>query len=530
MDTLTFDSFPAARHSALATLLVPETAPAQPPLLDAGRPAVTAAVASLALGGAERIVLDWAARCATQYRVRLLVLRNARAEWPVPRGVEVMRLPGNVVERELEQCGAEIAAGGNPVVLCHLLTAAERAALARGGACAVPVLHNAAAGWPEAAETLSNAPWVISVSRRAKQELHAAGCRAPCAVIHHVPRTPVPHPDARRKWRARWDLPGDAGVLGMIGAVKPQKSYTRALRVLAAMLEHRDAWLTIIGGPAGRDGMLAWGAVLAQARRLGVENRLRLPGYVQSATDCLPAFDALLNTSRYEGLSIATLEALAAKLPVVASDVGGQGELPAPGLTLVPFDAPVGEWVRAVNAALVSRPALPAWRDFPTHHLWTLFQLLRPYAVRPGVLFVTANLNAGGAQRSLHNLAIGLNEKLRCEIVICGNSSSDYFSTRLQREGVTVYRSAATRNCFDHVIAIVRSVVAGCYGTVCFWNVDAKVKLLVAKALTVTGAKLIDVSPGGYMDEEMRATQAFQQAIAFSAGEYYAGLTRLVLK
>ncbi len=75
----------------------------------------------------------------------------------------------------------------------------------------------------------------------------------------------------------------------------------------------------------------------------------------------------------------------------------------------------------------------------------------------------------------------------------------------------------------------MRSVVAGCYGTVCFWNVDAKVKLLVAKALMVTRAKLVDVSPGGYMDEEMRATLAFQQAIAFSEGEYYAGLAQLVL-
>src|SRR5262245_14073930 len=530
MDTVTFDSFPAAGHSALATLLVPETASVQPPLIDAGRPAVTAAVASLALGGAERIVLDWAASCAAQYRVRLLVLRKARAEWPVPYGGEVTRLPGNDVERELEQRGSEIAAGGNSVVLCHLLTTAERNALTRGGVCAVPVLHNAAAGWIEGADNVSSAPWVISVSRRAMHELRAASCRAPCAVIHHIPRTPVPHPAARRKWRERWAMPGDATVLGMIGAVKPQKSYTRALRVLAALLERRDAWLAIIGGPAGRDGMLAWDAVLAQARRLGIESRLRLPGYVPSAADCFPAFDVLLNTSRYEGLSIATLEALAAGLPVVAGDVGGQGEVPAPGLALVPFEAPVEEWVRAVDAALAARPALPAWRNFPAHRVWTLFHLMRPYAVRPGVLFVTANLNAGGAQRSLYNLTIGLNGKLRCEIMVCGNSSSDYFSARLRRADVKVYRSAATRDCFDHAVAIVRSVVAGCYGTVCFWNVDAKVKLLVAKALKVTGARLIDVSPGGYMDEEMRATHAFQQTIAFSAGEYYAGLTRLVLK
>ena len=57
--------------------------------------------------------------------------------------------------------------------------------------------------------------------------------------------------------------------------------------------------------------MLAWKAVLSQALRLGVTDRLRLPGFVPSASQCLPAFDLFLNTSRYEGLSIATLEALA---------------------------------------------------------------------------------------------------------------------------------------------------------------------------------------------------------------------------
>jgi glycosyltransferase involved in cell wall biosynthesis len=42
--------------------------------------------------------------------------------------------------------------------------------------------------------------------------------------------------------------------------------------------------------------------------------------------------------------------------------------------------------------------------------------------------------------------------------------------------------------------------------------------------------RLVDVSPGGYSFEEMSATAAFQDWIAFTAGEYYARLDRLVLK
>ena len=95
---------------------------------------MTAAIASLALGGAERIVLDWAASCAARYRTRLVVLHEVADEWPLPPGVEVIRLRDADLASQLEAAGSAIASGGNPVVVCHLLTAPERAALARGGA------------------------------------------------------------------------------------------------------------------------------------------------------------------------------------------------------------------------------------------------------------------------------------------------------------------------------------------------------------------------------------------------------------
>ena len=529
VDTAPLSPLEQAQQAALAAILAPECAPEQPPLSDASPLEVTAAIGSLALGGAERIVLDWAAGCSHRYRVRLIVLRDAPAEWPVPRGVEIVRRAGETSER-LEREGARTAAGGNPVVLCHLLTVAERRALERGGARAVPVLHNAPAGWIEPVAALADAPLAIAVSRNAAMELRRSGARTPCAVIRHVPPAVAPRPGARREWRERWGLPGDAIVIGMIGAVKPQKSYPRALRILEKLLARRDAYLVIVGGPVGRDGLLAWHAVLAQARRLGIERHVRLPGFVRGAADCLPAFDLLLNTSRYEGLSVATLEALAAGLPVVASAVGGQGELPAPGLTLVPYEAPETEWARAADEALGRRPEPPAWRGAATHRLWTLFHLLRPYEPGDGCLFVTANLNAGGAQRSLVNLALGLGASARFEIAVCGNSSSDWFSLQLAQAGVRVHRSAASRDCYDHAEAILRRAIAGRFGTVCFWNVDAKVKLLLAKALDAVPVKLIDVSPGGYAFREMEETRAFQQWIAWSEDEYYARLDRLVMK
>jgi glycosyltransferase involved in cell wall biosynthesis len=156
--------------------------------------------------------------------------------------------------------------------------------------------------------------------------------------------------------------------------------------------------------------------------------------------------------------------------------------------------------------------------------------VLLPYTPRAAVLFVTANLNAGGAQRSLVNLALALQSDLDFEIAVCGNSSSAHFARTLRETGVRVARSAESRDCFDHAEAIVRHMCAKRIGTVCFWNVDAKVKLLLCKALAGVRVRLLDVSPGDYSFEEMDATCEFQEWIAFSGDEYYTRLDGLVMK
>src|SRR4029453_19573724 len=97
------------------------------------------------------------------------------ARWGGPRGIGVIRLHGNgaLDTARLAALGTAMAAGGNPLVLCHLLTAAERDALARGGADPVAVLHNAEPGWLEPATALAGARAVIAVSDAAGGDLRA---------------------------------------------------------------------------------------------------------------------------------------------------------------------------------------------------------------------------------------------------------------------------------------------------------------------------------------------------------------------
>jgi glycosyltransferase involved in cell wall biosynthesis len=501
----------------------------QAPLISTLTTELTAAIGSLAIGGAERIVIDWAARVHASRPVHIVVLRDHPQEWAVPAGVRVTRLSGVELDEKLTNVGRDVAQRGSPAVLCHLLTEPERRLLIAGGASVVPVVHNARDGWLESASALHGYRHVIAVSEAAAADLRHDGCGARISVVRHIPRPRRFGRDARVTWRREWRIPEQATVAGMIGAVKPQKDYPFAIRLLQRLLAERDLYLVIVGGPVGKNGREAWHAVLDEMARCGVRHRLAMPAFVPDAAGCLPAFDLLLNTSAYEGTSIATLEALVNGVPVVASRVGGQGELAADGLTLVDKNAPLDDWAAAAAAALDRSLPYPAWTGFPSFRLWTLAHLAADFTPRDRALFVTANLNAGGAQRSLVNLATALRD-VRFEIAVTGDSTAGYFLDALRAAGIAVHRTSASRDPFDHAEQLVQWICAERVGTVCFWNVDPKIKLLVTKALAHTDVALADVSPGPSSFEEMRRIGDFARLIAFTETEYYRRLDRIVVK
>lgn len=62
------------------------------------------------------------------------------------------------------------------------------------------------------------------------------------------------------------------------------------------------------------------------AQTLGIQNRVRFIGQKQNANTLLKAFDVFVLPSRKEGFPYALLEALAAGLPSIAANVGGNSE------------------------------------------------------------------------------------------------------------------------------------------------------------------------------------------------------------
>jgi glycosyltransferase involved in cell wall biosynthesis len=497
---------------------------------------MTVIVSSLSLGGAQKIILDWASRIAPFWDVHLITIHNQTTEFSVPSRIRLTRLGGgDQACLKLRQIAQKIASSENPVVLAHLLSRKERDLMANEGCFVIPVLHNAKAGWIEDASNLDPEVPVITVSYACARDLRDLGWTGSISTIHHIPKVVYGKPRERR-FPEHWKIPENAIVLGMIGGVKPQKDYLHALRILKALNEKKRVYLVILGGPVGRRGAETWHELASEIERSGLRKRICMPGFIPHAEEFITSFNVFFNTSHYEGLSMATLESLLKLCPVVASKVGGQGEVDANGLWLIDKDAPDSEWVAAIDRALKIKREAPSWANFNSYRLWTLHHLARAFEPTSKALFITGNLNSGGAQRSLVNLARELSKEpfgaVDFEIAVAGASSTDRFFQELKAANVKVFRAGDSEQTlpFDHAESLTQKICLDRIGIVVFWNLDSKVKLLLTKTLGFTKVKFIDVSPGEDSFVSLEDSYEFQKRICFSRQEFYGRLDHLVLK
>jgi glycosyltransferase involved in cell wall biosynthesis len=136
-----------------------------------------------------------------------------------------------------------------------------------------------------------------------------------------------------------------------IARLEPQKDVSTLLRAFARYrADHPDDALWIAG-----DGRLRSG-LEAEAARLNIARAVRFLGIRDDIPPLLAGCDALVQSSAWEGLPNAVMEAMAAGRPVVATRVGGTPELVDDGRTglLVPAQDAV-----ALSAAMAQVAALP---------------------------------------------------------------------------------------------------------------------------------------------------------------------------
>jgi glycosyltransferase involved in cell wall biosynthesis len=122
--------------------------------------------------------------------------------------------------------------------------------------------------------------------------------------------------------RRELGLENDIPILMTVGRLEKVKNQEMLLQIWVGLKQHHIAFHGVIVG----DGPLR--AELEElARLLGIENDVSFLGYRQDIFALLSGADVFLLTSTMEGLPITLLEAMAARTPVVVSEVGGMPEV-----------------------------------------------------------------------------------------------------------------------------------------------------------------------------------------------------------
>ena len=137
----------------------------------------------------------------------------------------------------------------------------------------------------------------------------------------------------------RTDLTGfkSRPLLVAVGRLTPQKGFDNLLKAFARVCrDYPEAYLVIAGS-----GELQT-ELSKQIQNFGLERNASLIGPLDDVAELLAAADLYLNASRWEGLSVALLEAMAAGTAVVATSVGETPNILTKEMgILVPPDEPI---------------------------------------------------------------------------------------------------------------------------------------------------------------------------------------------
>jgi glycosyltransferase involved in cell wall biosynthesis len=191
------------------------------------------------------------------------------------------------------------------------------------------------------AKPISGLQWramdaVVAVSEAAAQALRQNGAAASekIAVIHNGVRLADPL-QGRKKVRRELGL-GDEVVGIIVARIDRLKGHDCLLRALALLRDKGTALTLLVAGDGAERAKIER---LAAQLRLGAE-RIRFLGFRTDVSELLAASDFFALPSLTEGLPLSVLEAMAHRLPVIATPVGGMPELVTDGVhgRLVPVN------------------------------------------------------------------------------------------------------------------------------------------------------------------------------------------------
>ena len=307
---------------------------------------------SLHLGGAQEVVLNLATCGSSRFRHEVATMHGHGIYWNRLKqaGVKVHSLsPHKLLPLYLASIPMRLLADRPDILHCHLIPS-NIIAKPLGALLGVPVLINhdhtndtrrADSRLLLALDRFSNrfASHIVAVSASCRDFLITRESISASDV------TLVPNaidlrrfsPASARRDHARLELglPASERVVAGVGRLNPQKNFSLFLDIAAQLAPRFPDLHFLLAGDGPEEKMLR-----EKAATLGIADRVTFSGYVADTRLVYLAADVLLMPSRYEGLPMTLLEAMAMGLPVVASQLDGIAEVIGDGREgfLVPSD------------------------------------------------------------------------------------------------------------------------------------------------------------------------------------------------
>ncbi len=311
---------------------------------------------SLGVGGAERQVVALAERMASRgHAVALAVLRGRQSEeWPA--SLDLVRLdmrknPASLLAG-LVKARRFLRAFHPELIHSHVFPANMTARLLRLFSSAllnpapplISTIHNVYEGrWPRMVsyrltDGLSCRTTFVSQAAAARYiRLNAVSTRKSSVLANGIDAAEfAPNSERRARLREQMGV-RDEFVWFTAGRIVPAKDYPNLLRAFSrvhAAIPVARLW--IAGEAVGAEPA----AVQTLAAELGLETCVRWLGLRRDVPALLDAADGFVLASAWEGMPLALGEAMAMEKPVVATDVGGVGELVGDSGGIVPARNP----------------------------------------------------------------------------------------------------------------------------------------------------------------------------------------------
>ncbi len=219
---------------------------------------------------------------------------------------------------------------------------------------------------PITRHSIQESDGVTSISEYLKQKTIADfGVTRPIEVITNFVNCDIYEPiqdEAKRACaRKRLAQPEEA-LLMHLSNFRPVKRVVDVIKIFARIASKMPAQLVLIGDGPDRSAA-EW-----LAHDLGIHTRVHFIGKQESVNQLLPLADLLLMPSQLESFGLVALEAMACKVPSIATRVGGVPEVIDDGVTGLLYEpGDIDSMAQGALELLTNRDRLQTMRDAARH-------------------------------------------------------------------------------------------------------------------------------------------------------------------